>query len=92
MAMLFITIGKAKGSSTAKERIGRRAQWDYPPGMKILAEYWPIGSAVAVITIAEAERAAPIMAALADWDDVFDMEVFPTVTAEEGLAMAAQMS
>ena len=89
--MLFVTIGKVKGSSVAKERIARRAQWDFPPGMNVVAEYWPLGASVAVITVAEADSAVPIMAAISDWDDVFEFEVLPVVTAKEGLAMAAQM-
>lgn len=88
--MLFVTLCKQRGG-TAKERIARRSQWQYPPGMKVLGEYWLQTTDPVVLVISEAESVTPIMAALADWDDVFDMTVVPAVTAEQGLELARQM-
>lgn len=56
----------------------------------MLAEYWPIGSEHRVIYVAEADSIAPIMAAVAPWDDIFDFTITTAVTAQEGLELAEQ--
>ncbi|NBJ13038.1 DUF3303 family protein [Microvirga arsenatis] len=86
--MLFVVIGKPKAASTGKERIARRMSWQYPAGMQMVAEYWPMSTEVAV---AAADHVASIMQAIVDWDDVFDLSVVPAMTAEQGLEMAKQM-
>ena len=88
--MLFVSLLKVK-SGTMKERIPRRVGWQHPDGMRPVAEYWLQTSDPAVISVAEADSIAPIMAAVAQWDDVFDITVIPAVTAEEGLQLAQQM-
>ena len=88
--MLFVSLLKVR-SGTLKERIARRAQWQYPEGMRMVAEYWLQTPDPNCISIAEADSIAPIMAALAEWDDVFDITVIPAITAEEGLELAKQM-
>ena len=88
--MLFVALAKVKGG-TMEERITRRAQWQYPEGMRVMAEYWPIGGEYAVVIVAEADSIAPIMMAIASWDDVFDFTITPAVTAQEGLELAKQM-
>jgi hypothetical protein len=90
-SMLFIVMGKPKATSTGKERIARRVGWEYPAGMRMVAEYWPMSTEVAVIAVAEADNFASIMRAIVDWDDVFDLTVVPAMTAEQGLQMAQQM-
>ena len=89
--MLFVVMGKPKAASTGKERIARRMSWQYPAGMRMVAEYWPMSTEVAVIAVAEADNVASIMKAIVDWDDVFDLTVLPATTAEQGLEMAQQM-
>ena len=88
--MLFVSLLKVK-SGTMKERMPRRAGWQYPDGMRMVAEYWLQTSDPAIITVAEADSIAPLMAAVAQWDDFFDITVIPAVTAEEGLQLALQM-
>jgi hypothetical protein len=90
-SMLFVVIGKAKAGSAGKERIARRLSWEYPAGMRMVAEYWPMSTEAAVIAVTEADNVAPIMRAIVDWDDVFDVTVLPAITAEQGLEMAKQM-
>jgi hypothetical protein len=90
-SMLFVVVGKPKAASTGKERIARRMSWQYPAGMRMVAEYWPMSTEVAVIAVAEADNVASIMKAIVDWDDVFDLTVVPAMTAEQGLQMAQQM-
>ena len=86
--MLCITLMKPKPNSSIVQRRERRLQWQYPEGMKVLAEYWLATSDPAVITIAEADDAGVIRKAMEQWDDVFDYNVFPAITAEQGLAAA----
>ena len=88
--MLFVALLTAK-AGTPKERITRRAQWQYPEGMKYIAEYWLQTADPSVISIFEADITAPIMGTLAEWGDVFDICVFPAITAEEGLELAKKM-
>jgi hypothetical protein len=89
--MLFVIIGKAKAGSSGKERIARRVSWEYPAGMRMVAEYWPMSTEAAVIAVAEADNPASIMRAIVDWDDVFDLTVMPAMMAEQGLELAKQM-
>jgi hypothetical protein len=51
-SMLFVVIGKPKAASTGKERIARRVSWEYPAGMRMVAEYWPMCTEAAVIAVA----------------------------------------
>jgi len=88
--MLFVALSKVKGG-TNKERTARRIEWKYPEGMHLVAEYWLQTENPSVITVAEADSIVPIMAAIAAWDDLFEITVFPAITAEEGLEFAKQM-
>jgi hypothetical protein len=88
--MLFVALLHAKASTT-KERIARRAQWQYPKEMRPVAEYWLQTANPDVVSIFEADAVAPIMGVLAEWSDMFDISVFPAITAEEGLALAKKM-
>ena len=88
--MLFVALLKSK-ASTPKERIARRAQWQYPEGIRLVAEYWLQTGDPAIVSIVETGSVAPIMATLAEWGDVFDITVVPAITAEEGLQLAQQM-
>lgn len=90
--MLFVCIGKARAPSTTKQRVARRVNWNYPAGMRVVGEYWLQGNDPTLINIVETESVAPIMSALADWDDVFDFTVLPAVAAEEGLQLAKKMA
>jgi len=88
--MLVIAFGKVK-AGTLQERLARRAQWQYPPGLRLVAEYWPLGGDHSVVIIAEADSAASVLAATAPWSDLFEITVAPVITAEEGLRVAPQL-
>ena len=88
--MLFIAVLKPTGGNP-KETIARRVQWQYPEGIRLVAEYWLQTSDPDVIAIFEADSVAPIMAMRTEWGDVFDITVTPAITAEEGLKLAKQM-
>jgi hypothetical protein len=88
--MLFVSLLKMK-AGTPQEVIARRAQWQYPEGLNVIAEYWPSSADAVVVSIFEAEDNGPIFALTAAWGDVFEIDVHPAITAEQGLQMAQQM-
>jgi hypothetical protein len=85
--MLFVALGTVR-AGTAKERMARRLTWNYPPGMKPVAEYVILSGNPSVISIAEADDPAPMMAAMGDWDDVISWTVLPAMTMEQSMEMA----
>ena len=89
--MLFAALLKPKPESTQRERMARRAQWQYPEGVRPVAEYWLQTSELSVISIFETDMAEPILAVLGEWGDLFDITVVPALRGEEGLAIARQM-
>ena len=82
--MLLAVVMRAE-PGTLNERYGRRLQWQYPQGITPVAEYWIHSSELSVFAVVEAESAEPLAAMRMEWDDVFEIDVFPVVTAEEGL-------
>lgn len=88
--MLFVALLEVT-DGTPQERIARRAEWQYPDGIKLIAEYWLQTDGYSVVSILEADDNAPIFAISAQWGDVFDIKVSPAVTGEEGLQLARQM-
>lgn len=88
--MLFVTLANVR-AGTDKERIARRMQWSYPPGLKNVAEYWLQTDSPKLISVCEADDIGAITAATYAWDDVFSFTVVPACTAEQGLEMARQM-
>jgi len=89
--MLYVIMGKAKAASTMRERVARRINWQYPPGVRVAAEYWLMSNEPTLIAVAETDDAASIMMGIAEWDDVFDLTVVPALTAEQGLQLAKRM-
>ena len=87
--MLFVSLLKTRAGTT-KERIARRLEWQYPEGARPVAEYWLQTPDPTVVAVTESDSVGPIMAVVADWDDVFDITVIPAVTAEERMAIARQ--
>ena len=75
-------MSRCLGCLATLENGARRMEWQPPDGLRVVAEYWLQTTDPVVICIAEAASVGPIMAAIADWDDVFDWTVFPAVTAE----------
>ncbi len=88
--MLFVTLCRVKAGSTFKQRLQHRVQFQYPEGMRTLAEYWLATEDPSVVVVSEGDTIAPILTAVQEWDDVFDISVFPAITAEEGIAAARQ--
>ena len=90
--MLLVTQLEVKGTSTPAERIARRAEWQYPAGVKVIAEYWLQTDGYSVLSIIETEDNADIFAITSQWSDVFNVKVSPAVTAEQGLQLAQNIA
>ena len=63
----------------------RRAGWEYPAGIRVIAEYWPMADDVQVVAIFSSDDIAAIWELEAEWSDVFDIDMSPAVSAEDGL-------
>ena len=86
--MKFIALWNLKeGVDQARmaEMMGRRAELKFPPGMSLIAEYWSSKGSPAAISVFEASDAAALMINSVVWIDVFNVDIFPVVTFEEGL-------
>ena len=88
--MLFVAVMNTK-AGTSKERIGWRLNCDYPEGMNPVGEYWLQTPKPSCISVVETDSVATMMQAIADWDDVFEISMFPAVMAEEGMELACRM-
>jgi hypothetical protein len=92
--MEFVALLRFRPSVSAADRdaaLMRRAAWQYPEGIKPIAEYWPMAGDQQVVTIFTADSIAPIMDVEFEWNDVFDVTVYPAVSAEEGLRIGPDM-
>ena len=92
--MEFVALLRFRPSVPAAERdaaLMRRAGWQFPDGLKVIAEYWPLSGDYQVVTVFSAETIAPIMEVEFEWDDVFDMTVTPAVSADEGLRIGPEV-
>jgi hypothetical protein len=88
--VLFVALLSVRPGATLQERAARRLQWQYPEGINVVGEYWLETDSPRLIAIMEAESTAPFGQIRMDWGDMFEIEVFPAVTAEEGLEMVRQ--
>jgi hypothetical protein len=86
--MEFVALLRFRDTVSAADRdagLARRASWQYPQGIKSIAEYWPMSGDVQVVSIFSAESFEPIMELELEWSDIFDISVSPAVSADEGL-------
>jgi hypothetical protein len=88
--MLFVALLTTKPGSTFQEGGARRLQWSYPEGMNVLAEYWLETDSPRVVSVFEAESMEPMGQIRMQWGDLFEIEVFPAVTGEQGMQMLRQ--
>jgi hypothetical protein len=88
--MLFITVGRARGTCAQHDVIARRMEYRFPEGLRVLGEYWPQAGDPAVVLVAEADEIGPLIAATSYWADAYDFTSFPALTAEEGLRLAKE--
>ena len=85
--MLFVVLLKSRPGANFREGPTRRLQWQPPEGLNVVGEYWLETGSPRTVAIVEAESIAPFEAIRAQWIDLFDIEVFPAVTAEQGMEM-----
>ncbi len=86
--MKFIALWNLKaGVDQVKmaEIMGRRADWKFPEGVHLIAEYWSSKNSPAVVSVFEADDAAALMINTVAWIDVLEADIFPVVAWEEGL-------
>src|SRR6478609_3331206 len=87
-SMDYVAFLRFRGSVAAAERdaaLGRRANWQYPDGVRVIAEFWPMSSDITVVSVFSADEIDGIFQFELEWSDVFDIEVHPAVSAEDGL-------
>ena len=90
----YVALLKFRSSVPADQRDGavmRRASWQYPKGIRVIAEYWPLSSAVQVVSIFAADSFEQVMELELEWSDVFDIDIHPAVGADEGLRIGADV-
>ena len=86
--MKFIALWSLKervDQAKLAEIMGRRAEWKFPEGMSLIAEYWSSKAAPAVVSIFEADDAAALTINSVAWIDALGVDIFPVATWEEGL-------
>jgi Protein of unknown function (DUF3303) len=86
----FVALLSFRPTVPAAERDGalmRRSTWQYPPGVQVIAEYWPSSASVQVVSIFSADSSEALLELELEWSDVFDIAIYPAVSAEEGLRM-----
>lgn len=90
--MLFVGMFTLKQGLTREQRSAaaqRRARWKPPPSITPVAEYWLLGPSQ-IVTVFETENSGAILSLQAHWDDLFDIQVFPAISEEQGLRVLQQ--
>ena len=88
--MLFVALMNVIGS-TEMERAVRRSEWDVPPTIEIIGEYWLHTPYPEVIVIFESDCFEDILPFTAAWNDVYDISIYPAATASDGMEALQQM-
>ena len=92
--MLFVMTLKWQPGLTREQLDGallRRAQWQYPQGVQLHGEYWPASEDMTVLSVFETEDQAALLEIALTWGDVFQIEVSPALTAEDGLRLGPEV-
>ena len=90
----YVALLRFRSSVSGAERdaaLGRRAAWQYPAGLRVIAEYWPMASDVTVVSIFNTDDIAAVMEFQFEWSDVFDISVIPAVSANDGLRIGGDV-
>ena len=92
--MDYVALLRFRASVPGAERDGalmRRAAWKYPDGIRVIAEYWPTSADVQVVSIFSADTIDSLMELEFEWNDVFDIDIHPAVSADEGLRIGPEV-
>src|SRR4051812_48275385 len=80
-----LTFRPSVGAAERDAALMRRATWDYPKGIDVISEYWPLAADIQVVAIFSSDDIAAIWELESEWNDVFDIDISPAVSAEDGL-------
>jgi hypothetical protein len=69
----------------------RRTSWEYPDAVRVIAEYWPQAADLQVVSIFSTDDIAALWEITAEWEDVFDIDLSPAISAEDGLRIGADV-
>jgi len=86
-----LTFRSSVGSAERDAALMRRAAWEYPSGIRVVAEYWPMAADIQVVTIFSAEDIAAVWELVSEWEDVFDIDISPAISAEDGLKVGPEV-
>lgn len=89
--MIYVVLASMKESATRRDAMKRRLEFHFPDEVKIVGEYWLQATRPQVITIVDTGSPAAITATIAQWDDLYELDVFPALPAEEGLELAKHL-
>jgi hypothetical protein len=92
--MDYVAFLRYRSSVAGAERdsaLVRRTTWKYPDGIQLIAEYWPLSGDVQVISIFSTDSIAALLELEFEWSDVFDIDISPAVSAEEGLRIGPEV-
>lgn len=91
--MLFVAFLKLRSDAPPlAEGVARRAAYQPPADVRLVAEYWLQSNDPATVVILETDSVLSLMAIRAVWGDVFDITFVPAMTLEDGLAAAQAMA
>lgn len=91
--MLFIatlTLKESAPPGAVQEALKRHQEWQHPPGLNIIADYYVSGTPQIVI-ICEAQDTAPLYALHLAWGDLFEVKVYPAMPLDEAIRTGLQM-
>jgi len=87
----FLTFRPSVSSADRDAGLARRAAWQYPAGITPIAEYWPLAASVQVVSIFSADDFAAAFELSLQWNDIFDIAIYPAVSAPEGLRIGQEV-
>lgn len=91
--MRYVAIGTMRSHLSKEQRLagfGRRAEWKYPKGLKLIGEYWRTAEPE-LVAIFETDIPDPLLALNVEWGDFFQLSITPALTPEEGLAIGQKL-
>ena len=92
--MDYVALLRYRSSVASADRdaaLLRRTTWQYPDGIRLIAEYWPMSGDVQVVSIFSSDSIAALLELEFEWGDVFDIDISPAVSAEEGLRIGPEV-
>ena len=87
--MLFLGMMKARAGGS-QDLVARRMQWNYPEGIRVVAEYVLMTNDPYIVAVIEADDLMPVMMGMSEWDDLFDITYYPAINAEDVMEKVKQ--